>query len=991
MDKTEFSARIDADMPQFRSLPFWSWNDELETDELRFQIRRMKEAGIGGYFMHARGGLTTPYMGEKWMDAIAACLKEGENEGMESWAYDENGWPSGFADGEVPKMGEAYQQKGLDFAVLDESLTLPKRTLGVYRLCGGSACRVDTPAAGDTAVFVTINRYYIDALNADAVTAFLRCTHERYYARFREDFGTRLKGFFTDEPQYANGLIPWSPVLDEAFFAEWGYDPKDKLGAFYLSADEDRAFRWQYYRTASRLFGDGFIRQMGDWCRDHGVRLTGHLMAEDSLLSQLRSTGGVMSGYEYFDMPGIDWLGRGIASPVVPRQLGSAAAQLGKRQTLSESFALCGWDVSFNELRHIAQWQFVNGVNRLCSHLSAYSLRGLRKRDYPPSLHTQLPWFSADAVLQDYFARTGAALAQGQEDVDVLLLSPLGVAAGHHNRADERELCEISYRFDCAAAELAGQHLLHHYGDETLLRRHGRVEGGCLIVGQMRYRTVILPYMDSIAPETAALLTAFIRSGGRVLALGAAPLLCGYVPDAAWAAMAAALPVLPDAAAAATALADGRTPHVLNADGGEEPLVHVMRRRLKDGRTLLYLVSLSPETLGTRTLRLMGEQGFAEVSLTGGGEQVLPHRFDGENTVFSLSFAPAESHLLISCDPSLPAAPVPPTERLAFAPRWQVAERTPNLLTMDTAAYRIDGGAWQPEKAVILIQQELLARKCPCRIDLRFTFTVQGKAGIPQLELLLEQPQQYTLTLNGAPLPFADNGWAIDRAFRRCVIGDAVREGENELILSGEFFQRQEVYDVLFGENVHEAERNKLTFDTELESLYLMGDFGVTAAQKPEYGARRTVWAGRQFALTPPTDTVYLPDILQDGYWFFSGHLRVAQSVTVARRAGVRYTVEAAALHVPAARVYVNGKEAGVLALAPFAVDVTDHLRDGENTVELELLTGNRNLFGPHHRVIGESYLVGPATFTDGPDWEGGDGPFWRDDYCFVTTGITLA
>ena len=584
MDKTELSARIDADMPQFRSLPFWSWNDELETDELCFQIRRMKEAGIGGYFMHARGGLTTPYMGEKWMDAVAACLKEGENEGMESWAYDENGWPSGFADGEVPKMGEAYQQKGLDFAVLDESLTLPKRTLGVYRLCGGSACRVDTPAAGDTAVFVTINRYYIDALNADAVTAFLRCTHERYYARFREDFGTRLKGFFTDEPQYANGLIPWSPVLDKAFFAEWGYDPKDKLGAFYLPADEDRAFRWQYYRTASRLFCDGFIRQMGDWCRDHGVRLTGHLMAEDSLLSQLRSTGGVMSGYEYFDMPGIDWLGRGIASPVVPRQLGSAAAQLGKRQTLSESFALCGWDVSFNELRHIAQWQFVNGVNRLCSHLSAYSLRGLRKRDYPPSLHTQLPWFSADAVLQDYFARTGAALAQGQEDVDVLLLSPLGVAAGHHNRADERELRAISDRFDRAAAELAGQHLLHHYGDETLLRRHGRVEGGCLIVGQMRYRTVILPYMDSIAPETAALLTAFIRSGGRVLALGAAPLLCGYAPDAAWAAIAAALPVLPDAAAAAAALADGCTPHILNADGGEEPQVHVMRRRLKDGQ-----------------------------------------------------------------------------------------------------------------------------------------------------------------------------------------------------------------------------------------------------------------------------------------------------------------------------------------------------------------------------------------------------------------------
>ena len=30
-----------------------------------------------------------------------------------------------------------------------------------------------------------------------------------------------------------------------------------------------------------------------------------------------------------------------------------------------------------------------------------------------------------------------------------------------------------------------------------------------------------------------------------------------------------------------------------------------------------------------------------------------------------------------------------------------------------------------------------------------------------------------------------------------------------------------------FGKNVLETERNKLTYDTELESLYLIGDFGV--------------------------------------------------------------------------------------------------------------------------------------------------------------------
>ena len=46
-------------LKNYQSIPFWSGNDKLEPDELRRQIREMKKAGIGGFFMHARGGLLT--------------------------------------------------------------------------------------------------------------------------------------------------------------------------------------------------------------------------------------------------------------------------------------------------------------------------------------------------------------------------------------------------------------------------------------------------------------------------------------------------------------------------------------------------------------------------------------------------------------------------------------------------------------------------------------------------------------------------------------------------------------------------------------------------------------------------------------------------------------------------------------------------------------------------------------------------------------------
>ena len=47
----------------YRPIPFWSWNEKLDVEETRRQVRLMKDAGIGGYFMHARGGLLTEYRG----------------------------------------------------------------------------------------------------------------------------------------------------------------------------------------------------------------------------------------------------------------------------------------------------------------------------------------------------------------------------------------------------------------------------------------------------------------------------------------------------------------------------------------------------------------------------------------------------------------------------------------------------------------------------------------------------------------------------------------------------------------------------------------------------------------------------------------------------------------------------------------------------------------------------------------------------------------
>ena len=42
---------------KYKCVPFWSWNDELDERALVEQINWMYENGVGGFFMHARGGL----------------------------------------------------------------------------------------------------------------------------------------------------------------------------------------------------------------------------------------------------------------------------------------------------------------------------------------------------------------------------------------------------------------------------------------------------------------------------------------------------------------------------------------------------------------------------------------------------------------------------------------------------------------------------------------------------------------------------------------------------------------------------------------------------------------------------------------------------------------------------------------------------------------------------------------------------------------------
>src|SRR5690606_32101418 len=97
---------------EYRGTPFWSWNNRLDRAQLLRQIGWLQDMGFGGFHIHARTGLKTPYLGEAFMDCVRACTEEARRRNMLSWLYDEDRWPSGFAGGLVT-ADPAFRQRHL--------------------------------------------------------------------------------------------------------------------------------------------------------------------------------------------------------------------------------------------------------------------------------------------------------------------------------------------------------------------------------------------------------------------------------------------------------------------------------------------------------------------------------------------------------------------------------------------------------------------------------------------------------------------------------------------------------------------------------------------------------------------------------------------------------------------------------------------------------------------------------------------------------------
>ena len=413
---------------EYTPFPFWFLNDELTADELRRQLEDFAAHGVYGVVLHPRIGLprTMPYLSEAFFDAIEAAVREAERLGMRVILYDEGMYPSGSACGQVVAANPDYASRGIDLlppdAALEEGDKLLARTPGgllVSRFTRGTIRGIhfgqddgepDAPPS-------------TDLLNPDAVELFIRLTHDAYYKRLKQWFGTTVIAFFTDEPSIMgrNPRTPcaWTTGFEDAFTAAGGV--LADLAALFCG--EENASTRLYHRMILEMEGEVYYHRLSDWCAGHGIALVGHPHQSDDIEVE-----------RWFQIPGQDlalrWVAPEKPDAGIDGMMGhcsaDAALLMGCRRNANECFGACNrggnpWQLSGGDIKWYLDWLAVRGVNLFIPHAFYYSIEGARKDERPPDVGPHSSWWPRYRLWSDYIRRLSALMTDAEVRVRVAL------------------------------------------------------------------------------------------------------------------------------------------------------------------------------------------------------------------------------------------------------------------------------------------------------------------------------------------------------------------------------------------------------------------------------------------------------------------------------------------------------------------------------------------------------------------------------------------
>lgn len=797
----------------------------------------------------------------------------------------------------------------------------------------------------------------VDLINPATTPTFIQTTHEQYRRHCGRHFGSTTRYMFTDEPTIGRANYPYSLHIERQFFRDHGYELRPELYRLFITTERSSEVRHDLRMTQVRLFADLFCKPLAAWCERNGLEFTGHFDEHDWPIP--RSALSSMYLQRWMHAPGIDLLGfqflprqrtRNAFWLLTVKEVVSVAQQTGRRRVLCETAGGGGYDFNPADLKAFHDYMQVHGVNLLNPHLSHMTQAGARKYDWPQTISDHASWWPCYRPLADHDARFNVATTSGTLRHRVLLLHPTTSTWPDYVPGLPEALQDATTANACEAlrqthsglvAFLAAHHVDFDLGDELILAELGEVAGRQLRVGHAVYDVVVVPgTMTNMLRSTPGLLADLVSAGGVVLVQGAPAVK--YLEGRAWAegqraALAAGWRPVGDEQALLAAIREVAPPLITNAEGGElPPQLCYMQRALEDGRLIHSFANPWHNETVSSKVRLPGVCATL-LDTQSGCASPLPSKAAGDGQIVSVEL-PAHGTMVVvtSSRPAVATAPTPTQPQwVPVSPKsWRVQRTSPNQLALlfcdlelgdqvhrnlgvvtaneklwQAQGYPRDMWQWTIQYRRTYI--DLPTREdSPFAVTYRFRIAPEALADAQRsLEVAVERPWLYEVTLNDRRLELPERWWDLD--MRKGFAGRHAVAGENALVLRAARFQ-----------TLH-----------ELAPVYVLGDFALRGDEKGH-------------VIAPPRELT-CGDWGPQGLPFYPWGVVYRCRLTLARdAAGIE--VQLPGLPGSAARVTVDDRPIGDVLYPPYRVAADLPLPAGDHEVSVELMGSMRNMMGPH-------------------------------------------
>jgi hypothetical protein len=724
--------------------------------------------------------------------------------------------------------------------------------------------------------------------------------------------------------------------------------------------------RYRYHNHVADRFASAFADQLGEWCAQHHLALTGHMMEEPTLRSQTQALGEAMRSLRSFQLPGIDMLCDRYEYTTA-KQAQSISHQYDREGVMSELYGVTDWD--FNFLGHKGQgdWQAALGVTLRVHHLTWVSMRGEAKRDYPASIGYQSPWYREYPLVEDHFARINTALMRGKALCRIGVIHPIesywlcfGPIEQTASERNERE-----QQFEDITKWLLFGLLDFDFISESLFPDLCSDPGTVpLPVGAMAYDVILVPGMRTIRGTTLDRLEKFAAAGGTVLFSGEVPSLVDAAPSTRAETLAKRCRVISHSRETLWRELEGVREIGVGPAAVPANDTVLSQIRVEGDHRYLFLCHLDrqKERPGTE-IRLRGEWKITHLDTLTGLTQPLPGRVEKGWTFLRWDF-PAAGSLLLLLEPGTPLAdpgviskPLREVARLADPAPVRLSE--PNVLLLDYAEWRLNEGAWNPAEEILRLDNHVRvslglpqrsgeglpqpwtdSRPSPVlgQVDLRYS--VESDVAVEKPLLAVEDSDAVTLFWNGRAVPHRRCGWWVDESIHQLEL-PSFPAGKHELIVRVAFNRK-----------------------TELERCYILGDFGVQVL-------------GRHARITAPVRELAFGDWTRQRLPFYAGNVTY---LCKGPAEGTRLKVGQFAATL--LTVDQDKERLGAIAFPPYELDLPANHSD--RPLEITAYGNRRNAFGAIHNCDKRAYFSHPRAFRT-------EGAAWSDEYQLLPMGILVA